>query len=125
MNGDPPVERRKMRRFLADGGCLISFGQNPIKLWQVIDIHKEGLAFRYIGGAEDTQSASRLDILTRDTSLCIEKIPFQVVSDLQMPGPRPRRYPLKRCSVRFIDITDEQTGLLETLIKGYTNSTRP
>jgi len=123
VSADPPVERRKRRRFLAEGGCLVTFGNDPVKLWQVLDIHQEGLAFRYIGGAEDTRTASRLDILTRDTSLCIEKVPFRIISDRQMPGPAPRRHSLKRCSVQFGNMTDVQTGQLENLIKGYTNAT--
>jgi hypothetical protein len=119
---DRSLERRKKPRFPADGGCLITFGNDPIKLWQVLDISNEGLAFRYIGGAENTDAASALDILTRDTSLCIEKLPFQVVSDLRMEAPAPKPYCLKRCSVRFGPMTDSQRTQLEVLIKGYTKA---
>jgi hypothetical protein len=125
VNVDHLQERRKAQRFPADDGCLITFGNDPIRLWRILDISKEGLAFRYIGGAENAFAASSLDILTRDTSLCIEEIPFKVVSDLQMQDPAPRPYLLKRCGVLFGRMTDEQKRKLETLIQGYTKPGAP
>jgi hypothetical protein len=114
------MERRTRNRFLAKGGCLITRGDEPVRPWQILDISEGGLAFRYIGGAEDTGSISEIDILTSDTALCIEKVPFQVVSDLVMTGSGPRSYQLKRCSGRYGPLTPEQTGQLRTLIQGYT-----
>lgn len=122
MAGETGWERRGRKRFPVKEGCLIILGNEPIKPWQILDISEEGLAFRYIGGAEDTKSISRLDILTRDVALCIEKIPFQVISDLEMTGPGSRFYSLKRCSGKFGLLTPEQNGQLGTLIKTYTIS---
>jgi hypothetical protein len=114
------LERRSRKRFPAKEDCLIILRDEPIRPWQVLDISEEGLAFRYIGGAEDAQSISQLDILTRNTALCIEKIPFQVISDLEMTGPGPGSYSFRRCSGRFGQLTPEQIGQMGTLIKAYT-----
>ena len=108
VSGQPSLERRSRKRSPAKEDCLITLGDEPIKPWQVLDISEEGLSFRYIGGAEDTQSISQLDILTRDTAICIEKIPFQVISDLEMTGPDPGSCSFRRCGGRFGQLTPEQ-----------------
>jgi hypothetical protein len=61
------LERRRKKRFPVRDGCLVTFGNNPIKPWQILDISEEGLAFRYIGGAEEPKGIAELDILTGDT----------------------------------------------------------
>lgn len=121
VSSEPLQERRRKRRLPAKEGCLITLGNDPIKPWQILDVSEEGLAFRYIGGEEDTRAISSLDILTHDTILCIEKIPFEVVSDLKMPGLPLQRYSLNRCSGRFGKLTEEQMALLATLLSQYTS----
>lgn len=114
------MERRRKQRFPAKDGCLVTLKSNPIKPWQILDISEEGLAFRYIGGAEEPKDTSEMDILTCDTALCIERVPFRLISDLRMSGPVHERYPLNRCSVQFGILTGDQIGQLESLIRDYT-----
>jgi hypothetical protein len=119
VTGDQPSERRKKQRFLARDGCLVSLGNDPIKPWQILDISEEGLAFRYIGGADEPEGVSELDILTGDTALCIEQIPIRVISNLGLSDPVSRRS-LKRCSVRFVDLSADQIARLGSFIRDYT-----
>ena len=114
------MERRRKKRFPAKDGCLVTLGNDPIKPWQILDISEEGLAFRYIGGADEPKALSELDILTCDTSLRIERVPFKLVSDLKMSDPVPQRYPLNRCSVQFGSLTPEQMNRLASLLRDYT-----
>jgi hypothetical protein len=123
MFGDGTLERRRKRRFPAKDGCLVTLGIDPIKPWQILDISEKGLAFRYIGGAEEPKALSELDILTCDTALCIERIPFKLVSDLKMTDEAPHRYPLNRCSVQFGTLTPDQMNQLESFLRDYTAPT--
>jgi len=118
--GDRTLERRRKKRFPARDGCLVTLGNDPIKPWQILDISEEGLAFRYIGGADEPKALSELDILTCDTSLHIERVPFKVVSDLKMSNPVLQRYPLNRCSVQFGSLTEDQMDLLVSFLRNYT-----
>jgi hypothetical protein len=120
MAGDQTLERRRKKRLPAKDGCLVTLGSDPIKPWQILDISEEGLAFRYIGGAEEPRALSELDILTCDTSLSIERVPFKLVSDLKMSDPVPQRFQLNRCSVRFGSLTTDQMVRLASFLKNYT-----
>jgi hypothetical protein len=122
VTGPQPLERRQKKRFPAKEGCLVTLGSDPIRPWQILDISEEGLAFRYVGGAEEPKETSQLDILTGDTVCCIEKVPFRLISDSRMSDPVLQRYPLNRCSVRFGPLTPEQVGQLQSLIRDYTAS---
>ena len=110
------MERRGKKRFEAKGGCLVILGSEPVKPWQILDISEEGLAFRYIRGAEEVGSIPHLDIRTSDTALCIEKVPYQVISDIDLTGAGRRSYKLKRCGIKFGQLTPEQSGQLRRLI---------
>lgn len=114
------MERRRKQRFFAKDGCLVCLGNDPIKPWQILDISEEGLAFRYIGGADEPNGISELDILTGDTALRIERVPVSLISDLRMSVPASRRYTLNRCSVKFGTLTADQVGRLESFIRDYT-----
>ena len=44
------------KRFPMKEGCFVICGNEPIKPWQILEISEEGLAFRYIGGADEVVS---------------------------------------------------------------------
>ncbi|RJR35109.1 MAG: hypothetical protein C4576_25470 [Desulfobacteraceae bacterium] len=116
---DRTLERRRKRRFPAKDGCLVTIQSDPVKPWQILDISEEGLSFRYIGGAEELKPLSQLDILTCDTTLCIERVPFKLVSDRTMVDPAPKRFQMNRCSVQFGSLTPEQTTGLTSFLRDY------
>ncbi len=117
VSGDTVLERRGKKRYEAKGGCLVILGGDPIKPWQILDISEEGLAFRYIGGAAVIGSTPHLDIRTSDPALGIARVPFQVISDLDMPSKGRRRYSLRRCGIQFGQLTPEQSGQVRKLIE--------
>ena len=61
------TERRKYKRFHAQEGAFVSPRTHAQKFWQILDISKGGLSFRYIPQREDLKKSSELDILTHDT----------------------------------------------------------
>lgn len=110
---------RRLRRFETGDGCLVALQKAPIKLWLTLDISEGGLSFQYIEGAQDTRRALELDILTRDTTISIEKIPFSIVTDSEWSHPAWKRYPLRRCGVQFTSLSEEQSELLSSLLYRY------
>jgi len=125
MFADRTLERRRKRRFPAKDGCLVTIQIDPVKPWQILDISEEGLSFRYIGGAEKLKPLSELDILTCDTSVCIERVPFRLVSDRTMVDQAPRKFQMNRCSVQFCSLTPEQETGLTSFLRDYTALKHP
>ena len=68
------IEQRRNRRFRANEGTFVSTRTNGQKFWQIIDVSKGGLSFRYIPHREDLKNSSKLNISTRDTSFSLEKV---------------------------------------------------
>ena len=114
------IERRKNRRFRANEGTFASPRTNAQKLWQIIDVSKGGLSFRYIPHREDLKNSSELDILTRDTLFSLEKMPFRSVSDSEIADESTSNYPLRRHGVQFGVHTPSQISQLDYFIQNHT-----
>ena len=114
------IERRKNRRFRANEGTFVSPRKSGQKFWQIIDISKNGLSFRYIPYREDLNRSSELDILTHDTLFSLEKVPFKSVSDSRIVDESSSIYPLRRHGVQFGMLTPSQISQLDCFIQNHT-----
>ncbi len=82
---------------------------------------KEGLSFQYIVDSEPPHESMELDILYTDKLIYIDKVPFKAVSDIDIySGASSALFPLRRCGVKFGELTNEQKGQLEHLILNLT-----
>jgi hypothetical protein len=115
-------DRRKYKRFQAENGAFVSSKAQKRRIWQILDISRGGLAFRYIPLGEKIMESSELDILTRDTLFSLEKLPYRSISECDLPEERISNYQLKRHSVQFGDLTDSQISILEQFIQNRTVS---
>jgi hypothetical protein len=115
------IERRKNRRFRANEGTFVSPRTNGQKFWQIIDVSKGGLSFRYIPHREDLKNSSELNISTRDTSFSLERVPFRSVSDSKIADESTSSYALKRHGVKFGVFTPSQVSQLDYFIKNHTS----
>jgi hypothetical protein len=114
-----PYERRRYERFQAESGAFVVPKAQKRRIWQIIDISRGGLAFRYIPLGEEIMEFSELEILTRDTRFSLEKIPYRSISERDIPEERISDYQLKRHSVQFGDLTDNQISRLEHFIRNH------
>ena len=114
------MERRKDRRFRGEDGAFVSVSPCDNKFWQIIDISRGGLSFRYIPQAVDLDKASELDLITRDALFSLEKIPFKSVSDCEIADQCPSNYQVKRHGVQFGELMDNQISQLEYFIQKNT-----
>ena len=117
-----PYERRRYKRFQAESGAFVVPKGPKRRIWQILDISRGGLAFRYIPLGEEIMESSELEILTRDTLFFLEKIPYRSISECDLPEEHISDYPLKRHSVQFGDLTDNQISRLEHFIQNHTIS---
>jgi hypothetical protein len=113
-------ERRQHKRFQTRDGAFAAPRAQDRKLWQILDISRGGLAFRYVDNGEELDGSSNLDILTRDTLFSLEGVPFQTISDVQIPEETFLGYGLRRRGVQFGELADSQTSQLEYFIRKHT-----
>lgn len=119
------IESRQHKRYHSKEGILAAFSSpdetRSIKLGKIIDISHRGLAFQYLAMEKQTQTLSELRIVgSTGPFLHLEKIPCEVVYDLEIGGERESRLEARRCGVRFSDIPEDQLSRLNLFIQNYT-----
>jgi len=102
--------------------ALVLVSQAPDALpYHIIDISEGGLAFRYLG-----QKLKRSEIdtisLYHDFELIIDDLPAKPVSDYRL---RDNLVPVRRGSICFEGLTEEQHSRLENFIKKFTETPQP
>lgn len=100
--------------------AFVSLSASERRFWHILDISEGGLAFRYLPHLGLAEKDSELEIVTRDTAFSLENVPFRTVSDRLMEG-APGTYPqLRRRSVQFGGLTEQQANRLGRFIDRYT-----
>ncbi|MFC1824182.1 hypothetical protein ACFL9T_15835 [Thermodesulfobacteriota bacterium] len=114
------VDQRIDKRFKAQDGLFVTLSTADRKNWQIIDIGKGGLSFRYVPEVEDLNKSSELDLVTHDTVFSLDKISFKSISDAGIDEEFLSKYTLSRHGVAFGELTPSQSVQLELLIDNYT-----
>ncbi len=114
-------ERREHTRFNAKAGAYTVFSRKSIIPGRINDISMGGLSFSYVEGEEWYQESSQLDILFGDADFFLDSIPFETVSDTIIENESPySQIIMRRCGVRFGDLTTEQQTQLKLFIRHNT-----
>lgn len=119
------VERRKDKRFGTDDGCLAMMWPASSKTGHIVDISLSGLAFRYAARSkpEGFPSAleSEIEIICSKDNFSSGLLPVENVCDIKME----RIFsdlipmPLRRRSVKFRQLNEEQKYQLERFIEKH------
>ena len=121
MEGKKLAERRRLKRFQVQEGAFAVVRPDFTRLGQIIDISHEGLAFQYAVTATQENGASELDIFLAGDGFYMENMPCETVSDRRATKKTSKNFlPLRRCSVRFKEITGTQIARLEYFIQNHT-----
>ena len=121
MNHKELAERRKNKRFPVQEGAFAVIGPEFTKLGQITDISRGGLAFRYIVTGSQGNGASEADVFLAGDGFYLEKIPIRPVWDLKVPKKFSNgSLPMRRCGVKFLDLTPHQRSQLEYFIQNHT-----
>ncbi len=113
---------REKQRFQAVNRALVLIDRGPESLpYHIMDISEGGLSFRYLG-----QKLKRSDIkelsLYHNHEKIVDKIPIRSVSDYRL---KDNIVPVRRGSVRFAALEEEQLNKLRTFIRHYTEAPLP
>ncbi len=81
----------------------------------------EGLSFHYMVKEEQSNKSSDvLDIVVTKGDLYLGKVPFETVSDFEISQVPLSSITIKRCSVKFGELTNDQKSRLEDFIQNHT-----
>ncbi len=111
-------ERRRLKRFKVVDGA---FTVNSTKPGLIVDVSMEGLSFRYVDRKKWPNHSEELDILVGDYEFYLPQIPYTIVSDTVTASDSPdSSFIVKRCSVKFGDLSSSQKRKLEFFIENNT-----
>jgi hypothetical protein len=115
------IERRKHRRLQVQDIAFAVLRDQGRQLGQIMDISMDGLAFNYIAGGGNADSAFELDILLAYKGLYMKKIQFKTISDFQIANKSPfSPITMRRHGVKFGKLTPKQTFMLKNFIHEHT-----
>lgn len=114
------VERRKHKRFRAPPGAYAIHGPFFTTRTQIVDISRDGLAFRYIGRADTHTGPQELDILFAEGSFYLPKVPVNTISDGIAKDKPFDSIPMRRRGMQFGELAQDQLSQLEYFIENHT-----
>lgn len=139
------IERRKHQRFKVKRGavaamiktssikeeqaedicmddCSIATAPKSIKMGQIINISKGGLAFFYIDGEDEYNKLSDLDILFVQDSFYLKKVPVNTVwVSHAVSKPSSSLLESKQWGLQFEKLTPQQRSQLDFFLQNYTH----
>jgi len=120
---------RKQNRFKLREGIIVTF-QKPrllnlgrpriVKTASITDINRRGLAFQYISQKMWPADFNKLSVLQTADEIEIDNVPYEVVSDFKSSN-FTKRKPIRKCGVKFGELTFNQTILLNHLLMSYSS----
>lgn len=116
--GDNSVNRRQHERFKLKVRAYVSFNADQTKLGQVADISQGGLAFLSI--EEFKSAAGDIVLFSQGGDFWLDRIPVMVKGCCKIDS-RPffSLTTLRRYSLQFGNLSEEQTGRLDSFIQEF------
>lgn len=125
--------RRKWKRFIPSSGTIVLLHFADLKsylmggrveLGPIINLSLGGLMVQYIDSKDRQRKANELSILSKSDGLRVKKIPFETLTDFEVAR-LPDGKTVRNRSVKFGQLTREQTFQLEAFIKTHGVKTVP
>ncbi len=123
------AELRKQNRFKIREGIIVALHKprlfnlgrpRIVKTASITDINRRGLAFQYISDKMWPTDFNKLSILQITDEIEIDNVPYEVVSDFKASN-FTKSNPIRKCGVKFGELTLNQTILLNHLLLGYSS----
>ncbi|MCF6265799.1 MAG: PilZ domain-containing protein [Desulfuromusa sp.] len=113
---------RSYQRFKAMDRALVLINQGPESLpYHIVDISEGGLSFRYLGKKLKHSEIKKVS-LYHDYKLIVDDLPINAISDYRLQN---NLVPVRRGSIIFQELTDEQLSKLEAFIQSFTEAPLP
>ena len=125
------AERRKYVRFIALPNTYAALGSSFTKIGKIRDISMGGLAFEYFSGTEDSiRRDSTVTIFMTVNNFYLANLPCRMMSDHPKHNSNETyslnpSYLVKRCSLQFMAISEDQRQQLEYYLNKYTHGIAP
>ena len=93
----------------------------PMKMGQVTNISKNGLAFHYIDRRNGSSSLFKMDILFAGEAFYLDRMLFKPVFDIKIETDIPlNSFSVRKCGVQFGELNHRQRSQLEYFIRNHT-----
>ena len=120
------MDKRKHVRFRAKEGAFAVPPSGICGGGRIIDISKGGLSFWYMEDGRCSEGSFNIDIIMSDPKFHLAKISVKTVSDFKIMTEVPFSViQMRRCGVRFEELTRKQKTWLEYFIQNHTRITIP
>jgi len=98
----------------------------PIKMGQIINISKNGLAFEYLERQSKSIEVFKLDLLYAEDAYYLGKLLFRPIFDYAVDAEIPfDSFTIRRCGVEFGELTAQQESKLEYFLNQHTLPEEP
>ena len=115
------AEKRKHKRYKAKKETYIALVNDSIKVGQIINISKGGIAFSYIGKEAQLTGWHKMKIFLSSRRFYLKGVPFKVISDFCLDSKTPYSTVLmKQCSGQFGELTNQQRSRLDYFLVNHT-----
>ena len=113
------MERRRHPRADAENDLFVVLPNRPVKMGAVEDLSPQGLSFYYVDGEKPFIGSFTVDLFTGKTESYFCNLPVKAVFDIRVDVPGRFRYiPVRRCGVRFDEMTDSYRVEFERFLSG-------
>jgi hypothetical protein len=106
--------------------ALAIMKSNPLKMGEITEISRNGLAFSYVENKAKLTDFSELDIVFAEKDFHLSRLPFIPVEDTTLLNDGPfNALSMKRMTVRFEDLTKDQKRKIDHVLNHYTTGLVP
>jgi hypothetical protein len=116
-----PVTSEQTKVMSMSKDALATTKNKYIRMGQIINISKGGLAFRYTDGGGKSIESSELDILFTQDGFYLDRLPFKTVWTSNAVGiPSVSLLQTSQRGVQFMEMTSHQISQLDYFLHNYT-----
>jgi hypothetical protein len=106
--------------------ALAIIKSNPLKMGEITEISRNGLAFSYIENEAKLADFSELDIVFAEKDFHLSRLPFMPVEDTTLLNDGPfNALSMKRMTVQFDQLTKNQKRKIDHVLNHYTTGEVP
>ena len=117
------VEKRKHDRFKAQKETYVALMNDSVKVGQIINISRDGLAFSYIANGPEITGWHNMSIFLSSSYFYLKDLRFKAISDFLIENNvQFSTVFMKQCGGQFGELTPTQITQLEYFIANHTVS---
>ena len=114
------MKKRKHNRFKVQEETYVALMNDTVKVGQIVNISKGGLAFSYIAKDTDIRGWHKMNIFLSGNNFYLKEIPFKAISDFLMDNNILfSTVFMRQCGGQFGELTPSQKTQLDYFIENH------